>query len=210
MDSIQWLGPVKQDHMYDSRTQSWWLKAKLGGIRLTERDNPSGKCIMCGDDNENILHFYQCESYPGQKITDVIHINNEIQDNWTWLLHTDRQIDIRMQVSHWIHSRWKIRARNLASHYGNGRIPAITERRKKRTVEPGTAVPVDAAATIPDRETKTLKAEIQREKTPTRRGPPRACKGTKMGVRREKTPTRRCPPRACKGKRNQSFTENVP
>ncbi len=57
MDSLQWLGPVKQDHMHDSRTQSWWLKAKLGGIRLIARDNPSAKCIMCGADNRKHTAF---------------------------------------------------------------------------------------------------------------------------------------------------------
>ncbi len=69
------------------------------------------------------------------------HMNNDIKDIWTWLLHADRHIDIRVQVSRWIHGRWKIRARNLANHQRNGRIPTVTERKKKRTVEPGTAVP---------------------------------------------------------------------
>ncbi len=94
---------------------------------------------------------------------------------WTWLLHGDRHSDIRVQVSQWIHSRWKIRARNLANRQRNGRIPMVTERKKKRTVEPGTAGPV--------RKSKKLRTVIQKEKTPTRR----------------------CPPRACKEKRNQTF-----
>ncbi len=123
---------------------------------------------MCGADNEDILHFYQCNKYLGQIITDMVHIDNDIEVIWPWLLHVDRHSDIRVQVSQWIHSRWKIRARNLAAHRNDDRIPAITDKRKKRIVEPGTAKPLQNS--------KKPKTEIQERMRPVRRGPTRACK----------------------------------
>ncbi len=57
-------------------------KSEIGkySIRLFKRDNPSLKCIMCGADNEDILHFFHSNKYPGEFITDIVHINTEQED----------------------------------------------------------------------------------------------------------------------------------
>ncbi len=104
------LGPVHQDHAYDNRTQVWWMKAKIGSIRLQTRNNPYPKCIMCQADNEDMMHMLVCDKYPNTLITDIITIpQSRAYDKWQWLLHFDRSYKVRMKVSQWIHSRWKAR-----------------------------------------------------------------------------------------------------
>ncbi|MCP3661073.1 MAG: hypothetical protein GY696_01035 [Gammaproteobacteria bacterium] len=61
---------------------------------------------------------------------------------------------------------------NLATQQRNGRIPTATERKKKRTVESGTAVRLQRP--------QKQKSERQIVESPPRRGPSRACKKRKQ------------------------------
>ncbi len=103
--TLPWIGPIHQDHEYDSRSQSWWLKGKIGSILTKTRDNPSGP--LCAEENEDITHFLECKEYPGNIITEIIETDIQHRHIWSWIFHFDRQHDIRVKVSQWIHNRWK-------------------------------------------------------------------------------------------------------
>ncbi len=107
------LGPIHRDHDYDNITQSWWLKAKLGSIRLHSKNNPDKICYMCGQTNDNMIHMLTCDKYPQCFITDIIDTIPDLTYIWEWLLHYDRSSEIRVQTSRWIHSRWRAREQTI-------------------------------------------------------------------------------------------------
>ncbi len=144
--TLEFLGPVHQDHAYDNRTQNWWLKAKIGSIRLKTRNNPFPKCKMCQVDNEDTKHMLNCDRYPNKFITDLIQIP-PVDDIWQWLLHYDRSYKVRMVTSQWIHSRWRAREQAISSQHDED--PWDTgDRRDTENPEQGTGdvpEPVDNA-----------------------------------------------------------------
>ncbi len=117
--TLNLLGPIHRDHNYDSKTQSWWLKAKLGSIRLQSKDNPEAICCMCGEHNENMLHMFTCVQYPQCCITDIIETLPELPVRWDWVFHFDRSSDIRAKTSRWIHSRWRTRENTILRARGH-------------------------------------------------------------------------------------------
>ncbi len=123
--TLKWLGRIHQDHDYDNRSQSWWLKAKMGSVRTQSRDNPTGTCIMCSADNEDMIHMLTCDKYPEKSITEIINVDTDHDHIWNWTLHFDRVFDIRVKISHWIRSRWKSRTRAIQMRIDH--IPPVTE-----------------------------------------------------------------------------------
>ncbi len=168
-ETLNWVGPVHQDHAYDNRTQSWWLKAKLGSIRMKSRYNPNPKCIMCQAENEDMMHMLNCNKYPNNFITENLQIIiPQVDDIWQWLLHSDRPYNVRMKISQWIHSRWKTREHNirrsLDEETRNAGDPI-----DRRNPDEGTGCQDEQWRVRTDE--NGVKTEIQR-----RRGPKRKCK----------------------------------
>ncbi len=170
--TLQWLGPIHQDHEYDSRSQSWWLKGKIGSIRTNTRDNQLGKCPLCLVDNEDVIHFLECNAYPEKIVTEIIDIDIQNRHIWPWLFHYDRQYDIRVKLSQWIHNRWKTRSRYI--QMTNNRIPLVTENNLRGEIlEPGTENPIGIIA-IDDSQNNVENPAPSGNQM--RRGPGRACK----------------------------------
>ncbi len=168
--TLEFLGPVHQDHAYDNRTQNWWLKAKIGSIRMKSRNNPFPKCIMCQVDNEDAKHMLNCNNYPNKFITDLIQIP-QVGDIWQWLLHFDRSYKVRMVTSQWIHSRW--RARELAIQSSQNEDPQDTgDMRDTGNPERDTGNPETGTEGVPD----TADNFIDHSGAMVRRGPKRKCK----------------------------------
>ncbi len=69
---------------------------------------------MCQAENEDMMHMLNCDKYLNNFITGVLQIIiPQVEDIWQWLLHFDRPYNVRMKISQWIHSCWKIRERNI-------------------------------------------------------------------------------------------------
>ncbi len=170
--SLSWLGPIHQDHEYDSRSQSWWLKGKIGSIRTKTRDNHLGKCPLCSADNETVTHFLECNAYPEKAVTEIINIDIQNIHIWPWLFHFDRHYDIRVKLSQWIHNRWKTHLHHIQIR--SNHIPLITENNVRREIlDPGTENPrhiiaIDASQNTVD--------NPDPGRNQMRRGPDRTCK----------------------------------
>ncbi len=166
-NTLRWLGNISQDHNYDTRTQLWWLKAKVGSIRTKNRNDPLNKCILCGAENETPKHMLECNKYPGKSIYDIIHIEPIIQDIWRWIFHSDRHNLDRMRISHWIHNRWKIRTRLLEGECIHN-IPDTGGQEHQGTVEQG--------AMEPEIQQNVISPQTAGPEIHLRRGPPRKCR----------------------------------
>ncbi|MCP4978510.1 MAG: reverse transcriptase family protein [Maribacter sp.] len=170
--SLQWLGPIHQDHEYDSRSQSWWLKGKIGSIRTKTRDNHLGKCPLCFADNEDVTHFLECNAYPEKPVTEIIDIDVQNRHIWPWLFHFDRHYDIRVKLSQWIQNRWKTRINHIQMR--DNHIPLVAENNVRREIlDPSTENPRAIIAIDTSQNTVDNPAPCSSK---MRRGPDRACK----------------------------------
>ncbi len=55
-----------------------------------------------------MVHMLNCKKYPNNFIAVPITIP-QVDNIWQWLLHSDMSYKVRMKVSQWIHSRWRLR-----------------------------------------------------------------------------------------------------
>ncbi len=119
-NTLRFLGPLQQDHQYNSITQSWWMKMRLGSIRLKTRPNANHICPICNIANDTTDHMMACTRYPAETVQE--RLNEPLpQDRWlNWIFHPDRTAIQRSRVSQWIHNRWKHRTRVQQGNQGNG------------------------------------------------------------------------------------------
>ncbi len=98
-------------------------------------------------------------------------MNTDHDHIWEWALSFDRVFDIRVKISHWIHSRWKSRAH--AIQMKTVHIPPVTELICHRGIQdPGT---MDQPTQTPD----VQQLPPEDSGNGNRRGPARACKKKK-------------------------------
>ncbi len=104
--ALQYLGPQVQDHQYNSHTQAWWMKMRLGSIRMKVRSTPDHKCVMCNICDDTTEHMMQCGDYQSETIQTMLgHTLPEV-DGLQWLFHPDRSEAVRSGTSRWIKARW--------------------------------------------------------------------------------------------------------
>ncbi len=119
--TLKLLGPLQQDHQYNSTTQSWWMKMRLGSIRLNmKRTNADPICPICNINNDTTEHMMSCNQYPAETVQE--RLNEPLpQDKWlNWIFHPDRTAIQRSRVSQWIHNRWKYRTSVIQGNQRNG------------------------------------------------------------------------------------------
>ncbi len=128
---------------------------------------------MCSAENEDMMHFLTCHKYIEKSITETINVDTDHDHIWEWVLHSDRVFDIRVKISHWIHSRWKSRARAIQLKMNH--TPPVTELICNRGVQEQGAI-----ERLPQPPESQLSEEDQLNGEDTgrrvRRGPDRACK----------------------------------
>ncbi len=104
--TLLWIGPLQQDHMYNSSTQLWWMKMRIGSVRLNIRSAPDRKCLICNICDDTPEHMMQCDGYPAETLQAMLGYTLPEENGLNWLLHPDRSDTVRSQTSRWIKARW--------------------------------------------------------------------------------------------------------
>ncbi len=70
--TLTYLVPQIQDHQYNSHTQLWWMKMRLGSIRLKVRSVQDQKCVMCNIRDDTTEHMMHCDQYRAESIEAML------------------------------------------------------------------------------------------------------------------------------------------
>ncbi len=118
--TLKYLGPQQQDHQYNSHTQLWWMKMRIGSIRLKVRSIQNQKCVMCNICDDTTEHMMHCEYYQSGSIQAMLGYTLPVDNGLQWLFHPDRSDAIRRSTSQWIKGRWAQRVHKLQEGADNG------------------------------------------------------------------------------------------
>ncbi len=111
--TLSLLGPLQQDHNYNSATQLWWMKMRIGSVRLKIRSTPNQKCIICNVCDDTPEHMMQCGDYPSESLQVMLGQTLPEVNGLNWLFHPDRSDAVRCRTSRWIKARWAYREKCL-------------------------------------------------------------------------------------------------
>ncbi len=92
-----------------SSTQLWWMKMRIGSVRLNIRLAPDRKCLICNVCDDTPANMMHCEGYPAETLQTMLGDTLLEENGLNWLFHPDRSDTVWSRTSRWIKVRWAYR-----------------------------------------------------------------------------------------------------